>query len=154
MSYNTGITVDGAATVQFRYAILLNTEVEKLQNTELYRQIDEWWGTPYRYGGMTRAGIDCSAFVQTLMSAVFALNLPRTAYGQKQNCRKINRRELNEGDLVFFNTSGGVSHVGIYLHNNKFVHASTSSGVIISDLDEPYWERRFLGAGRPNNEGL
>jgi lipoprotein Spr len=154
MNFNTGISVDKAAMVQFRYAILLNTEVERLENVSLYRLIDEWWGTPYRYGGSTKSGIDCSAFAQTLMGAAFALSLPRTAQEQKQLCRDVPKNELTEGDLVFFNTSGGVSHVGIYLHNNKFVHASTSAGVIISDLDEPYWEKRFISAGRPHNGGL
>jgi lipoprotein Spr len=61
---------------------------------------------------------------------------------------RISRTELKEGDLIFFNTHGGISHVGVYLQNNKFVHASTSGGVMISDIFDEYWVRRFVGVGR------
>ncbi len=133
---------------QFKYAIQLNVPVETITNVSLYNLIDEWWSTPYRLGGTTKKGIDCSAFVQTLMLGVFAVQLPRTAREQRSVSTSIEPEELREGDLVFFNTRGGVSHVGVYLHNNKFVHASTSGGVMISDLNEEYWRRKFLGAGR------
>ncbi len=133
---------------QFRYAIRLDVPVEIIQNKPLYELIDNWWGTPYRLGGTTQRGIDCSAFVQTLMLGVFAMQLPRTAREQKETAAWIPMSDLKEGDLLFFNTRGGVSHVGIYLHNNKFVHASTSGGVMISDLNETYWSRKLLGAGR------
>ncbi|MBS4064745.1 MAG: C40 family peptidase [Chitinophagaceae bacterium] len=133
---------------QFKYAIQLNVPVETLTNASLYNLIDEWWNTPYRLGGTTKKGIDCSAFVQTLMLGVFAVQLPRTAREQRTASTKIETEEMREGDLVFFNTRGRVSHVGVYLHNNKFVHASTSGGVMISDLNEDYWRRKFIGAGR------
>ncbi len=133
---------------QFKYAIRLDVPVEALQNKSLYNLIDEWWGTPYRLGGTTQRGIDCSAFVQTLMFGVFSLQLPRTAREQKDMTTWIPMSDLREGDLVFFNTRGSVSHVGVYLHNNKFVHASTSGGVMISDLNETYWSRKLIGAGR------
>ena len=118
-----------------------------MQNASLYTGIDEWLGTRYRLGGTTKDGIDCSAFVQILYITQFGINIPRTAREQYDATNRISRTELKEGDLVFFNTQGGVSHVGLYLQNNKFVHAS-SSGVTISDLFEPYWERRFIGVGR------
>lgn len=133
---------------QFKYAIRLNIPVEQVQNKSLYNVIDEWWGTPYRLGGTTHKGIDCSAFVQTIMLGVFAVQLPRTAREQRGISEWIPVDDLREGDLVFFNTRGGVSHVGVYLHNNKFVHASTSSGVMISDLNDTYWSRKLIGAGR------
>jgi lipoprotein Spr len=152
MSFNTGMTIDEAASLQFRYSILLNTEVEYLANLQLYKLIDDWWGTPYRIGGLTKNGVDCSAFVQNLMNAVYEEPLPRTAQEQKALCKEISKEEIKEGDLVFFNTRGGVSHVGVYLHNNKFVHASTSGGVMISDLAEPYWQKRFIAAGRPGKQ--
>lgn len=152
MSFNTGMTINEAASLQFRYSIRLNTEVEYLANLSLYRVIDEWWGTPYKIGGITKKGVDCSAFVQNLMTVVYEESLPRTAHEQKAFCREVGKGELKEGDLVFFNTRGGVSHVGVYLHNNRFVHASSSGGVTISDLAEPYWQKRFIGAGRPGND--
>ncbi len=133
---------------QFRYAIRLDVPVEIIQNKPLYELIDSWWGTPYRLGGTTQKGVDCSSFVQTIMLGVFAMQLPRTAREQKEVSSWIPMTDLKEGDLIFFNTRGSVSHVGIYLHNNKFVHASTSGGVMISDLNETYWSRKLLGAGR------
>lgn len=134
--------------LQFKYAIKLDVPVETLQNKNLYTIIEDWWGTPYRMGGTSLKGIDCSAFVQTLMLGVFSLSLPRTAREQYVLSESVSMFDLKEGDLVFFNTRGGVSHVGVYLQNNKFVHASTSGGVMISDLNDNYWGRKLIGAGR------
>jgi lipoprotein Spr len=133
---------------QFKYAFYLDVPVELLTNRFLYDFIDDWWKTPYRLGGTTKSGIDCSAFVQSLMLSVFGFSLPRTAREQKSLTERVTDADLREGDLVFFNTGRGVSHVGVYLHNNRFVHASTSGGVIISSLSETYWNRRYLGGGR------
>jgi lipoprotein Spr len=139
--------IENVSKVQIKYALLLDTEVEQIQNVNLYSGIDQWLGTRYRLGGCTKDGIDCSALVQILYVTNFGINLPRTAREQYDATKRISRTDLKEGDLVFFNTQGGVSHVGVYLQNNKFVHAS-SGGVTISDLFEPYWERRFIGVGR------
>ena len=141
-------TLEIFSSTQFKYAIKLDVPVETLQNKNLYNIIEEWWGTPYRLGGASQKGIDCSAFVQTLMLGVFALHLPRTAREQHGISEWLPMNDLKEGDLVFFNTRGGVSHVGVYLQNNKFVHASTSGGVMISDLHDTYWSRKLIGAGR------
>lgn len=148
-----GSPLESYTSNQFKYAIELNVPVETIQNKALYNFIDDWWRTPYRMGGSTKNGVDCSAFVQTLMIGVFALQLPRTAREQKSFSVQIPFLELKEGDLVFFNTRRGVSHVGVYLHNNKFVHASTSNGVMISDLNDSYWSKKFIAAGRivPNS---
>jgi len=146
------IGLEKANTLQFKYALLLDTEVEAVKNISLFNAIDEWYGTRYRLGGTTKKGIDCSALVQTLFTSLYSINLPRTAREQHKATRQISRTELKEGDLVFFNTRGGVSHVGIYLQNNKFIHASSSGGVMISDLYEEYWMRRYIGVGRV--EGL
>ena len=134
--------------LQMKYAILLNLPVETSFNMRMLEFIEEWYGTPYRYGGMTKKGVDCSAFVNFLMSAVYGLAIPRNSKEQYSAAKKIKKKQLGEGDLVFFNTRGGISHVGVYLGNNKFVHASTSSGVIISDIDEDYFARRYVGSGR------
>lgn len=140
--------IENASDLQLKFSILLDTEVEQIANNHLYRNIDEWWGTRYRYGGSTKKGIDCSAFMQVLYSSHYGTQLPRTAREQFDITTRIGREELQEGDLVFFNTRGGVSHVGVYLQNNKFAHAATSGGVMVSDLDEAYWAKRYLGAGR------
>ena len=110
--------------------------------------MDSWYGTRYVYGGTTKNGIDCSAFTREMYRGAYGIELPRTAREQYGRVRKISSTELREGDLVFFNTTGGVSHVGMYLGNNKFVHASTSRGVTISDLYETYYITHFIGAGR------
>jgi lipoprotein Spr len=141
-------SVEKASDIQLKYAVLLNTEVELLQDNRLLEHVDEWYGTRYRYGGTTKSGIDCSAFVQAVYLSAFALSLPRTARDQYRNSRIISATEMKTGDLVFFNTTGGISHVGIYLQNNKFIHASTSHGVTISDMFDPYYLRRFIGIGR------
>jgi cell wall-associated NlpC family hydrolase len=150
MKFNTSFSIDRAVPIQFRYAILMDTEVEYLSNTALYSFIDNWWGTPYRIGGLTQRGVDCSAFVQNLDAAIFDIALPRTAKEQYNASHRIEIADAKEGDLVFFNTKGGISHVGVYLQNNKFVHASTSGGVMISDLSESYWLKRFVCAARPD----
>lgn len=140
--------IEFATSLQFKYAQLLNRNVEFILNTSLFSFIDEWWATRYRYGGSSKKGIDCSAFTSLLMGTVFAVKLPRTAREQYNECEKLVREELEEGDLVFFNTRGGVSHVGVYLGDNYFVHASTNNGVTINTLDETYYSRRFIGGGR------
>jgi cell wall-associated NlpC family hydrolase len=158
-SYNSNgsnifsINIEESNWLQFKYAVRMNVAVEHLWNLKLLQFIDEWYGTRYKYGGTSKQGVDCSGFSCSLLSAVFGLAIPRTSRDQYQHCEKIARDALQEGDLVFFNTRGGVSHVGVYLQNNKFVHASTSAGVIISDLNEDYYARRFLGGGRMRNPG-
>lgn len=141
--------------LQVKYAVLLNTAAEEVRNTKMFEFIDDWYGTPYRLGGTTKKGIDCSAFTQFLFAGVYGLNIPRTAREQYKLTTRISRTELKEGDLLFFNTRGGISHVGVYLQNNKFVHASTSGGVAISDIFDQYWVRKFVGVGRlKNKDGL
>jgi len=144
---NKPVEIERVSSLQIKYALLLNTEVERVQNISLYQNIDDWYGTRYKLGGTTKDGIDCSAFVQTIFFSAFAVSLPRMAKDQYKVTRRISRTELKEGDLLFFNTRGGVSHVGIYLQNNKFVHASVS-GVMISDMFEPYYVKHFISAGR------
>jgi cell wall-associated NlpC family hydrolase len=144
-------TIEDAGSLQLKYALLLDVEVEQAVNLNLFKVLDEWMGTRYRLGGATKDGIDCSALMQTLFTNLYGITLPRTAREQYDFSRKISRTELKEGDLVFFNTIGGVSHVGLYLQNNKFVHASTN-GVTVSDLYDEYWMKKFIGVGRVEQE--
>ncbi len=143
------VATEMCSPLQFKYAQLLNRDVESLTNFSLFSFIDKWWGTRYRYGGTGKSGIDCSAFTGLLMSSVFSIAMPRTAREQYAACEKLKEDEMLEGDLVFFNTRGGVSHVGVYLGEGYFVHSSCSSGVTISSLDDTYYRKRFIAGGRP-----
>lgn len=141
--------IERATGLQFKYAILLDASVEKLTNIALLQTMDHWWGTQYCLGGNTENCIDCSAFTQIMMRDVYKTDVPRTARAQYDNSNRIAMEDLTEGDLVFFQTVGkDISHVGIYLTNNKFVHAATSNGVMVSDLNDPFWRSRYKGAGR------
>ena len=137
--------------LQFKYAILTNSPVEELNNPRLLLFMDQWYGVPYHYGGKTKDGIDCSAFTCLLISDVYNVNqLPRMSAEQYKATRRIPKKDLREGDLVFFHTLGKghkVTHVGVYLYNNRFVHASVA-GVQISDLSEGYYLHHYVGAGR------
>lgn len=135
--------------IQLKYGMLLDIPFEYLNNLNLLKNIEYWWGTKYCLGGTTENCIDCSAFTMTLERDVFLKEIPRTAAEQFNATRRITKDELKAGDLVFFTTARHrVSHVGVYIANNKFVHASVSNGVMISDLDESYWKQRFVGCGR------
>lgn len=140
--------IEKCSSIQFKYAMLLDMDVELLGNASLYEEIEKWWATRYRYGGTTEKGIDCSAYTGTLLSDVYGLRVSRTARAQFAECEKVHKDDLLEGDLVFFNTRRGISHVGLYLGNGYFTHSGSSTGVTISHLDESYWSRKFRGGGR------
>lgn len=142
--------VEKANWLQLKYSIQMDIAVEEIQNIPLLQKIDEWWGTPYALGGSSKRGVDCSYFTLDVMNAIYNTNLKRTAAEQYTQSEKIDWSDLKEGDLIFFKTDGSrsISHVGIYMTNNKFAHASTSQGVTISDLSEPYWQKRLYSLGR------
>lgn len=115
----------------------------------VYDKIADWLGVPYQYGGKDESGIDCSGFVSMLFKGMSDKTLGCSASDMYSNLDHIKRNKLKEGDLVFFKIKKNrISHVGLYLGNNKFVHASVSNGVIISDLDEPYYKKYFAKGGR------
>lgn len=111
-------------------------------------QYADWKGVRYRLGGSTKKGIDCSGFVQRTFREQFGLELPRSTYEQQEMGKSVSRSNLRTGDLVLFRAGSTGRHVGIYIGNNQFVHASTSSGVIISSMNEPYWKKRYNEARR------
>ncbi len=152
-SRSAGIEV--ASAVQLKYSALLNTDIELLPSESLLENVDEWYGVRYRTGGTTHKGVDCSGFTVAVYAALYGIMLPRVSREQYRTSRKISTTELQEGDLVFFNTNGkGVSHVGIYLGSNKFIHASVSKGVMVNGLFEPYYLKRYIGAGRIDDKQM
>jgi cell wall-associated NlpC family hydrolase len=133
-----------------KYGNMMQVSSSSLTNVVLYQFIDEWYGTKYRLGGTNKKGIDCSAWVQKVYTFVYGMDMLRTSIMQFRSSEYIATKDnLVEGDLVFFRIHGGpVSHVGVYLKNNYFVHASSSKGIMISNLNENYWTRYYVGGGR------
>lgn len=134
--------------VKERYSAILNIPERELKNEQLYRFIDGWMGTPHKLGGMDKNGVDCSGFTTILEREIYGRTLSRTAKQMAGDVKRKYEEDLEEGDLVFFDFDGQkFSHVGVYLRNNKFVHTSTSKGVIISDLKDPWYYKYFSRAG-------
>lgn len=131
----------------------LGFHLNKKDDLNLYSEASQWLGTPYRYGGTSRKGVDCSGLVGQIYKQVYRIDLERnTGNIAQKNCRRIRKNRLKTGDLVFFNTSKkkrrGVNHVGLFLKNGYFIHASTSKGVIISNLQEDYYHKAWKQGGR------
>ena len=107
-------------------------------------------GIPYRYGGGSRKGMDCSGFVCRSASDILKLQMPRRSSAIAEYAKRITDEEIQPGDLLFFNTAGGISHVGIYIGAGKFIHSASDgphTGVIISTIQEPYWKKTYRFAG-------
>jgi cell wall-associated NlpC family hydrolase len=137
-----------------KYAEMISLEPQDIANFPLYKFIDRWYGTEYRLGGTDNTGIDCSAFCQKLYGDVYETPIRRTSRQQHRQAEHIAEEEAKEGDLVFFKMRRlRISHVGVYLANGYFVHASGSHGVTISSLADKYWQRRFAGYGRLSKPG-
>jgi lipoprotein Spr len=127
---------------------IMGVAMSATSNMKLFHFVYDWIGTPYRFGGSSRKGIDCSAFTKELYSQVFNMDIRRSSRDIFSMVNPVSKDELKEGDLVFFKIhSRRISHVGIYLGNNRFAHAS-SRGVAISSLDDAYYSRYFYRGGR------
>lgn len=130
-----------------------NTEAaSSVASTQIVSSAKSLIGIKYRYGGTTKAGFDCSGFVGYIFKQN-GVSLPRTAAGIYSTGTAVKKANLTVGDLVFFNTTGkGVSHVGMYIGSGKFIHASTSKGVRVDKLNDPYyWGNKYVGAKRVAN---
>lgn len=132
---------------------LYGVKITPNDNIYLYNEGSKWLGVPHRMGGNTKRGVDCSGFVAILYRQIYGKSLTRSSADMfKYNVKKIGRSKLQEGDLVFFRTDGSrkkaPNHVGVYLKNGRFIHTSTSRGVMVNSLSEPYYTRSFISGGR------
>lgn len=131
------------------YSQKLGVSFEGTEDKSLLQASAGWLGVPYRYGGQNRKGIDCSALVGSVYREAYGMTLPRTASAIAKQAKRVKKSDLACGDLLFFTIKDKrASHVGIYLADGKFLHASTSEGVSVADLSNAYWSKYFSGAGR------
>jgi len=135
------------STTHKNQPLVISSGPNKLTNTtikqKLTQQYQDWKGAPYKLGGNSKKGIDCSGFVHITFKQKMGLNIPRTTSLLAKTGMAINRQQLAPGDLVFFTTGFTKRHVGIYMGNGNFLHASTSRGVMISSLNSPYWSKHY-----------
>ena len=126
---------------------------KEVRDSKLYSFISDWYGTPYKYGGCEKTGVDCSCFTINLFEKVYGKKMPRTAGEIYKECDKLKIEKAEEGDLIFFKiNSNSITHVGVYLRDNKFVHASTTRGVLVNSLTETYYQKYFYSAGKLKNK--
>jgi hypothetical protein len=127
----------------------LPIEVDCVLRPEIYAMLPKWSKYPYQYAGRNSLGIDCSGLVCEIQRTIYGRSYQSGSKEIYSQLKHIQRHELMEGDMVFFKIrKNRISHIGLYLGSNKFLHATTKAGVIISDLDEPYYRKRYFGAGR------
>jgi probable lipoprotein NlpC len=135
MKGEPGEIVQPQASIADKYSQLLGVNKSDIQNGRLYAFIDQWYGTPYKFGGMDKDGVDCSGLTVLLEQQVYGIILPRTTSQQINVIKREYEEDMKEGDLVFFDFDGKkFSHVGVYLQNGYIVHASSTKGVIIVPL--------------------
>lgn len=115
---------------------------------KLNKQYQHWRGTPYKLGGLNKKGIDCSGFVHVAFRDALSMRVPRSTETLARKGTRINKKQLKVGDLVFFKTGRKIKHVGIYVGNQHFIHASTSRGVMKSNLTNPYWRKHYWKSTR------
>jgi len=134
------------------FSQIMDVAISATTNTKLYQFVYEWIGTPYRLGGNSKKGIDCSQFAFEVYEKVFNTTLGYNSRNIYTQVDPVKKDELKAGDLVFFKIrSRNITHVGIYLGDDKFAHASSSRGVMISSLNEAYWRRYYFDGGRMLN---
>jgi probable lipoprotein NlpC len=148
MKGEPGEVVKPQASLADKYAEIMGVDKNDIQNGRLYEFIENWTGTPYKFGGLDKDGIDCSGFALLLEQQVYNINLPRVTSQQVQVIKRKYEEELKEGDLVFFDFDNKqFSHVGVYLQNGYVVHASSTKGVIVVKLHSNGLYQYFSRAG-------
>ena len=128
--------------------IIQNKQIENSVNKNFSKFYKEWKGVKYKFGGNSKRGIDCSAFIQKAYKKTLNIKIPRTTLQQSKKGKSIRKSQLKLGDLVFFKTGRNSRHVGIYMEDGKFMHASTKKGVTISRLDNIYFNKHYWKSQR------
>ncbi|ERJ60818.1 MAG: C40 family peptidase [Sphingobacterium sp.] len=135
------------------FSQIMGVAINTTTSTKLYQFVYDWLGTPYRLGGDSKKGIDCSKFSLAVYENVFNTTIGYNSRNQYDNVTPIRKSDLQAGDLVFFKIrSKSITHVGVYLGDDKFAHASSSKGVMVSSLNEAYWQRYYYNGGRPKKD--
>lgn len=145
-SFSSTYSVQESSTAQVlvpEQAPKVDLENRAEVRAQLLKQLDEWQGVPYRYGGLSKRGVDCSGFTYLTFAEQFGIRLPRTTGSQVKKGIEVDQSELLPGDLIFFNTGYQQRHMGVYVGKKQFIHASSSRGVMISRLDNPYWQDAY-----------
>lgn len=143
--WNYQVSLDSVCRYFDRYGI----PGDSMGTLRLYCEVHDWLGTRYLRGGHTRKGIDCSGFVAKMYASSYGLLLQGGSASLYPLVDTVAKKDLKEGDILFFRIrKGQISHVGIYLGNNKFAHATVHGGVMVNDLDEPYYRKYFFKGGR------
>lgn len=131
------------------YSEKLGINLSGEYNSALIQEVTGWLGTPYSYGGKDKTGTDCSGFVMQVYKTVYNVVTARSANGIYEQCTKVKKEKLKQGELIFFKiNTENVGHVGIFLQDTYFIHASTSKGVMVSSLELEYWAKYFVSAGK------
>ena len=152
-SKNTSIPINTESSDFYKkYSKILGVELTGKEDKKFIEAIAGWLGTPYLYGGTTKKGVDCSGFVKAIYYDVYNISLYRSANDIVKNCELIDKKDLKAEDLIFFKIkSDKVSHVGIYLNKGEFIHASSSKGVIVSNISDAYYLKYYYSGGRIKN---
>lgn len=148
---NTSV-VDPDTLGHIYYSKIFDMPVDSMANIKMFHTVENWMGTPYKLGGSTHWGIDCSQFASKIYSSISGSLVGQTCREIIRRVHRLSQVQLKPGDFVFFKIHGpSVSHMGVYLGNNKFVHSSVSKGVMISDLTDPYFQKHFVAGGRADS---
>ena len=150
LSIGSNSFIDSTNCKGYQFFKTRGVTFDSTSNMSLYNEVYGWLGVPYRYGGRSKAGTDCSGFASQIYKLVYNIEVSGSAGDIFNNLKAVEKTDLKEGDLVFFKIKrNNISHVGIYLSNNKFIHATTyGKTVTISDLDAPYYKKYYFSGGR------
>lgn len=146
---NGNESVKGQAKKAIDFQQKIGIKEQDIDKNKLYAFINEWYGTPYKYGGCQKSGVDCSCFANLLYEQVYGKKIARSAAEIFKSCDEIGLEDVREGDMVFFKIGGkSISHVGVYIRKNYFIHSSTSEGVVLNSIEEAYYKKYFFCAGK------